>query len=70
MDKLLEKLPFLTANRFWAIVLIAAANYLKTVGFTLDAEALATALQVIAGGHVVVRTYDRGWEKSGNKDTK
>lgn len=55
-------MEFLKSNRFWALVLIAVAGYLQSVGFTFNAYALGEALQVIAGGHIAVKTIDRGTE--------
>jgi len=58
-------LEFLFSNRFWMLVLLAAAVYLKSAGFTLDANALAEALMTLSGGFVTVRTADRFSEKMG-----
>ena len=66
---MLDKFPFLTSTRFWAVVLIAIAGYLQSAGFTWDPNALGTALKIVAGGHIGIRTLDRASEKAGGKDT-
>jgi len=60
-------MEFLKANRFWALILLCAAVYLKSVGFALDATALADFLINLTGGFLGVRTIDRFSEKFGKK---
>ena len=62
-----RKLGFLKSNRFWALVLLSAAGYLNAHGFTLSAPGIATFIELVAGGHVVIRTLDRASEKVGAK---
>jgi len=58
-------MDFLKANRFWALIILCIAVYLKQVGFALDANALADFLINISGGFIGVRTVDRFSEKFG-----
>ena len=58
------KMPdFLKSNRFWALVLLAVSFYLDKYGFTLDSHGVAVLLEMVAGGHVGLRTVDRFAEK-------
>lgn len=57
----LGEFEFLKSTRFWAIVIIALAGWLKTDGYIT--EALSICIQTIAGGFTVIRTIDRGVDK-------
>lgn len=64
----MEKFKFLESTRFWAVVVIATAMLLKD--YSLISSELFNFLATVAGGHIGIRTFDRGAEKIGNKDTK
>lgn len=64
---MLKKFPFLTSNRFWAVVLIAIAGYLQSAGFSWNPESLADAFKIIAGAHIAIRSIDRFGEQSSKK---
>lgn len=59
-----EKWQFLTSPRFWSIVLIALAAWLKGDGYIT--EALAAFITTVAGGYTVIRTVDRFGDKIEN----
>lgn len=63
----MEKLSFLTAPRFIALVIGAVVFYLKTKGFIGVPEMVM--IETILGGFVVVRTTDRFSEQLGNSPT-
>lgn len=56
-----ENLQFLTATRFWVMVIGALSLYLRTKGWIGDAETILIA--TIAGGFITVATIDRISEK-------
>lgn len=55
--KLSENLEFLTASRFWALIIGAVSIYLKTKGIIGEAEMILIA--TITGGFITVRTIDK-----------
>lgn len=63
-------LEVLQSSRFWSVVIIAFASYLKAAGLTWDPVAFATALEIVAGGHVAIRSWDRTAEFMGKKPRK
>lgn len=64
----MAKLKFLESTRFWAVIVIALAMLLKD--YSIISPELFNFLATIAGGHIGIRTIDRGTEKIGSKDTK
>lgn len=64
----MDKLKFLESTRFWAVVVIALAMLLKD--YSLISQELFNFVATVAGGHIGIRTIDRGTEKIGSKDTK
>lgn len=52
---------FLTASRFWALVIGAVMFYLKTKGFIGEAEMVLA--NTILGGFIITRTIDRASEQ-------
>ena len=62
------KWQFLTSTRFWSLVLIAAALWLKTDGYIT--AALADFISTVGGGFIVIRTTDRFSEKMNNSNTE
>jgi len=56
-----EKLQFLTAPRFWALMIGAVSLYLKTKGYIGEAETVLIA--TITAGFITVKTIDRAAEK-------
>lgn len=64
----MTKLKFLESTRFWAVVVIAVAMLLKD--YSLISAELFNFIATVAGGHIGIRTLDRGAEKIGSKDTK
>ena len=60
-----ENFSFLKSNRFWALVLGAAALYLQKKGILAEAEMIF--VETILGGFVGIRTADRISEKLGGK---
>lgn len=56
-----EKLLFLTAPRFWALVIGAVSLYLKAKGIFGDAEMILIA--TITAGFITVGTIDRVSDK-------
>lgn len=53
---------FLSATRFWALVIGAASIYLKAKGWIGEPEMLLIA--TITGGFTIVRTVDRATEQT------
>lgn len=58
-----KELQFLTAPRFWAMVIGAVSFYAKTKGYIGEAEMILIA--TIMAGFVTVGTIDRATEKMG-----
>jgi len=56
-------LAFLKSNRFWALILLALVIVLKEYSW-ISLE-LASALEVVFGGFIGIRTIDRGVEYIG-----
>lgn len=52
-----EKFSFLTAPRFWAMIIGAVAIYLKMKGYIGEAE--MTLIATIMAGFIAVKTIDR-----------
>lgn len=61
LNNMTDKLAFLKAPRFWALVIGAISVYLKLKGLIGEPEMALIA--TITGGFVVVGTYDRGVDK-------
>ena len=62
---MLKTFPFLTSNRFWAVVVIAVVMMLYSYG--LVPVEVRDLLVTICGAHVGLRTIDRAAEKLGKK---
>ncbi len=56
-----DKLEFLIAPRFWALVIGALSIYLKAKGYIGEAEMALIA--TITAGFITVRTIDRASEQ-------
>jgi len=65
MEKLLKLFPFLGSTRFWAVVLIALSILLSSYGLIPDE--LKNFVLTIAGGHIGIRSWDRGMESLGGQ---
>lgn len=61
--KLPEKLEFLLAPRFWALVIGAVSIYLKTKGIIGEPEMVLIA--TLTAGFITVKTVDRVAETIG-----
>jgi len=59
--KLPEDWRFLTATRFWAMVILAVGVYLQTKGIIGQPEAILIA--TISGGFIGIKTLDRLGDK-------
>mgnify|MGYP001582863192 CR=1 FL=1 len=59
MKKIKRILPILFSPRFYAVVLIATAAYLKAHGLTLTVNGFADWLMFIAGGGTAIGTIDK-----------
>ncbi len=62
-----EDFSFLMSVRFWKLVLAAITFALFQEG--VISEALFSAVEMILGGSILIRTIDRHGEKEGSKDT-
>lgn len=61
MNNIKDKFSFLTATRFWALVIGAVMFYLKTKNIIGEAEMILA--NTILGGFIITKTIDRASEQ-------
>lgn len=60
----MKHIAFLKSNRFWALVVLAVVMYLNSL--EIIPANLAQSFMILLGGHIGIRTIDRGTEKFGS----